>query len=213
MAHYVIFVVGFKLFINEQHHSCQGKDAHRVQLDGRQEKWAKIILTSENLCRLLSANMKSRFQRAMGEVLVVFETLKPNERREFFGMAAKMLLPERCWDDSAPKTGYEEHSEELVSFQGGFSDIDTNTIKNPTNPAASELMSKLQFVSGVTCGRKHRQRDLRKKLNKLRRLTRKALKATKTQKPCRGSKMFFYSLICTYVSRQSVIERLRLKFN
>lgn len=151
--------------------------------------------------------MKPRIQRVMGEITQIFiqDRTEPHEKREFFGMAAKILLPIILCDQKAPITGFESICEELVSFQRGFSEMNCRAIRSPRDPAIAELMKRLEFVSGVRLGKK-RPRDLKKKLRRLRSVAEKTLRATQTSKPSRGSRVFTESLIASFVAKKPMIK-------
>jgi len=147
---------------------------------------------------------KSRFKRAMGEILAVFEKIQPGERREFFGMATKLMLEERYWDDSAPATGFETLSEELTHFQTGFTDLNAGLINDPSGPSTSVILPELHKIQNLigAKGKGSRRRVLRKRLNNLRKLARKTLMLTKTPRPRRGKRVFFRSLTNRYVDKK-----------
>jgi len=149
--------------------------------------------------------MKSRNRRIMGEIQAILNQMKEKSRM-VFGMAAKMVLVEQFWNDSAPTTGFESISEELVRFQAGFSELNREAIISQRDPELYPLMEALRFISETDVGKKRRPRDISKKLNKLRDRTRKSLKRAKVPRFQRGTTMFFFSLTSKYIRTKRINE-------
>ncbi len=168
-----------------------------------------FVLTEFTLSSLFLRFMAhSRSKRIIGEILATLNTMLPNARREFFGAAAKFLVPEEHQNDQAPITGYESSAEELRSFQAGFSDLTKNQIAEPAENI-KEVIDALSFISDCRPGKKRRPRDISHKLGNLKRRTRKALRALGTRRPARGTGVFFKSLSGKYVTRKRKQANLR----
>lgn len=135
----------------------------------------------------------SRQKRASKQASLNFRMsfLSEDERREFFGGCAKVLVPLVLRSTPAPPTPF-NNIPELSAFQAGFNKISANNISSPTIQI-QQLLSEMRRTSGMSVG-KQRPRDISKRFYRLRSKAKRTLISTQTSKPVRGLRIFFESI-------------------
>lgn len=129
----------------------------------------------------------------------------PNQLRTFFSASAKFLINPKSWDDSPPRTDFDDNLI-IQDFHRGFGSFSADTMRGGRDGASVEhtnLVSLLRSASDWNGGvlslkrRKKRLTMLRKQMAK------RFKKYIRVDKPCQGLVLYATVIKRKYMSKGS----------